>query len=262
MIEDLIEDKLGIKRDEEINSGNATYLDHAGCPLPGKSYLKSVYDELMSHTFANPHSAGSLLSTQTDKMIEDTRIMILDYINADKNEYEVIFTSGATGSVKIVVDSFPWNDDYRYLYPQNIHTSLLSVREYASTWSVLPFPSLYEISTHSESSLPLQSLPEDLLVSNSHNPCFLGVPAECNMSGAKVSLSKLFDLLDILKENHRCYWLLDAAKLLSTSKLDLRQYSKHLPDFIVCSFYKLFGYPTGIGALIVKKEVLPMLKKK
>lgn len=33
------------------------------------------------------------------------------------------------------------------------------------------------------------------------------------------------------------------------------------PPLAVCSMYKLFGYPTGIGALIVRKEVAKELKK-
>jgi molybdenum cofactor sulfurtransferase len=43
--------------------------------------------------------------------------------------------------------------------------------------------------------------------------------------------------------------LLDAAALVSSASLDLSQYQ---PDFVTLSFYKIFGFPTGIGALIVK----------
>jgi len=43
--------------------------------------------------------------------------------------------------------------------------------------------------------------------------------------------------------------LLDAASFVSTSKLDLKKYT---PDFVALSFYKIFGFPTGMGALIVK----------
>jgi len=30
---------------------------------------------------------------------------------------------------------------------------------------------------------------------------------------------------------------------------------------MVVSFYKMFGYPTGVGALIVKKDFLPLLDR-
>jgi selenocysteine lyase/cysteine desulfurase len=52
--------------------------------------------------------------------------------------------------------------------------------------------------------------------------------------------------------------LLDAAAYVPTSKLDLKTVK---PDFVSVSFYKIFGYPTGIGCLLVKKEKFDLLKK-
>ncbi|EEY68134.1 molybdenum cofactor sulfurase, putative [Phytophthora infestans T30-4] len=61
-------------------------------------------------------------------------------------------------------------------------------------------------------------------------------PAECNFSGVRHSL-------DLYVATHR---------------LNLSTYH---PDFVVLSFYKIFGYPTGLGALIVRKDVLSLLKR-
>ena len=33
------------------------------------------------------------------------------------------------------------------------------------------------------------------------------------------------------------------------------------PDFVTLSFYKLFGYPTGIGCLIARREALACLRR-
>jgi len=52
--------------------------------------------------------------------------------------------------------------------------------------------------------------------------------------------------------------LLDAAAYAPTNKLDLK---KVQPDFVSLSFYKIFGYPTGIGCLLVKKSSFDLLKK-
>ena len=51
---------------------------------------------------------------------------------------------------------------------------------------------------------------------------------------------------------------MDAAKFASTNPLDLSRYS---PDFVAISFYKLFGYPSGLGALLVRKDAGAILKK-
>ncbi len=52
--------------------------------------------------------------------------------------------------------------------------------------------------------------------------------------------------------------VLDAAAFVPTHKLDLTSVPA---DFVPLSFYKLFGYPTGIGALIMRKENTGLLRK-
>ncbi|CAF4899502.1 unnamed protein product, partial [Rotaria magnacalcarata] len=57
-----------------------------------------------------------------------------------------------------------------------------------------------------------------------------------------------------------CHWLtlVDCAKYLSTKPFSLSLYPV---DFVVLSFYKIFGYPTGLGALIIRNESLKLLNK-
>ncbi|CAG8505089.1 15397_t:CDS:2 [Acaulospora morrowiae] len=55
--------------------------------------------------------------------------------------------------------------------------------------------------------------------------------------------------------------LLDAAAFLTSSMVSLAD-KENSPDFVVMSFYKIFGFPTGLGALIVKSELAPILKKR
>jgi molybdenum cofactor sulfurtransferase len=52
---------------------------------------------------------------------------------------------------------------------------------------------------------------------------------------------------------------LDASALVSTSDLDLSEWQ---PDFVCLSFYKMFGYPTGVGALLVRRSSEHLLQKK
>ncbi len=261
MKEDLIAEKLGSSRDEEISTSSITYLDHAGCPLPGKGLLQAVFNDLQSQLYANPHSVGGIISTRTDSILENTRKHILRFIHADQDEYEVIFTAGATASVKLIVDIIDWKKDpFHFIYPQNIHTSLLSIRNYVKTWDYLPVDSLFETNSS-------QSFQHDSESNNAYNNLFFAIPAECNMSGAKLQVNKLFPILEKYRNccHDRFYWLLDIAKFVATSALNINEWfpkPETRPDFMILSFYKLFGYPTGIGALIVKKEVLPHLNKR
>jgi selenocysteine lyase/cysteine desulfurase len=73
-------------------------------------------------------------------------------------------------------------------------------------------------------------------------------PAQSNFSGAQYPLEWTLD-----RET-----LLDAAAYVPTHALSLRVYH---PTFVVLSFYKIFGYPTGVGALVVRHDALKRLKR-
>jgi molybdenum cofactor sulfurtransferase len=54
------------------------------------------------------------------------------------------------------------------------------------------------------------------------------------------------------------YTLLDAAALAPSSKISLRDTPA---DAMAVSFYKMFGFPTGVGGLIAKKSFLEHLQR-
>jgi molybdenum cofactor sulfurtransferase len=86
---------------------------------------------------------------------------------------------------------------------------------------------------------------------NGHN--LFAYPAQSNFSSVKHPL-------EWIEQAHSHGWdvLLDAAAFVPTNKLDL---SKVKPDFVPVSFYKIFGYPTGLGALIARKSALEKLNR-
>jgi selenocysteine lyase/cysteine desulfurase len=78
-------------------------------------------------------------------------------------------------------------------------------------------------------------------------------PAQSNFSSVKHPL-------EWIEKAHQHGWdvLLDAAAFVPTSRLDL---SEVKPDFVPVSFYKMFGYPTGLGAMIARKDALAKLQR-
>ena len=79
------------------------------------------------------------------------------------------------------------------------------------------------------------------------------MPAQSNFSGVKHPL-------DLVDEAQAAGWdvLLDAAAFVPTNPLDLQAVK---PDFVVLSFYKMFGYPTGVGCLLVRDRALARLHR-
>jgi selenocysteine lyase/cysteine desulfurase len=76
-------------------------------------------------------------------------------------------------------------------------------------------------------------------------------PAQSNFSGVQHSL-------EWINRAQAQGWdvLLDAAAFVPTNRLDL---SRWHPDFVSISFYKMFGYPTGVGCLLARKTALKKL---
>ncbi|XP_033624449.1 molybdenum cofactor sulfurase-like [Asterias rubens] len=90
--------------------------------------------------------------------------------------------------------------------------------------------------------------------------CLFAYPAQSNFSGAKYHLVDAdFESLPFSSVGlDRWAVLLDAASLVGTSPLNLGQCKA---DFVSISFYKIFGFPTGIGALIVRNDAARLLHK-
>jgi len=81
----------------------------------------------------------------------------------------------------------------------------------------------------------------------------LAYPAQSNFSGVQHPLR----WIELAHE--RGYdVLLDAAAYVPSNRLDL---SVVKPDFVPVSWYKVFGYPTGVGCLIARRDALGRLRR-
>jgi selenocysteine lyase/cysteine desulfurase len=78
-------------------------------------------------------------------------------------------------------------------------------------------------------------------------------PAQSNFSGVRHPLS-----LVTLAQSYGFDVLLDIAAFAPSHAVSLRQCPV---DFAALSFYKLFGYPTGVGALVARRDALAKLRR-
>lgn len=140
------------------------------------------------------------------------------------------------------------------VYLRDNHTSVLGMREYA--------PKSVPVSQE-QVSKSLNARSKSAAQNDDTRSLFV-YPAQSNFSGTKYPLWWI-DKIQKGALNGSCclnsakwFVALDAACFTSTSPLDLSVYK---PDFVTISFYKMFGYPTGLGALIVKNSSADCLKK-
>lgn len=239
--------QLRVNEFSRLDEEKQVYLDYTGGNLFAKSQLDKHYKMLSEHTFGNPHSTNPT-SQHSTKLVEEARAAVIRFFRAE--DYYCVFTQNASMALQIVGEGYPFSDDGHFLYCIDNHNSVNGIREYCSRngGSHDFFPIHFDTLSISE-----EDLLAKLKASKKENK-LLAYPAQSNVSGVKHDLSYIKTAQDL-------GWdvLLDAAAYVPTSILDL---SVHKPDFVSVSFYKIFGYPTGIGCLLVKKTKFNKLQKK
>lgn len=211
-------------------------------------------DDLSTNIYGNPHSHNPSSQLTTER-INEVRNKILHHFNTSSDEYSVIFTSGSTAAIKLVAESFDWQEKSALCVMESSHTSVVGIRECALKYTA-------NFLCIKDQDLKSKGLKQFILDKQTKDQDFSSsslfvYPAMCNFSGKKYPLDLIAEVHDIDTSNH-WFVMLDAASFVSTSNLDL---SKYKPDFIPVSFYKMFGFPTGIGTLIIRNKSADVLKK-
>ena len=224
-------------------SGHA-YLDFTGGALFPQSLVDAHTTMLRTSVLGNPHAENPASLASTNH-IARARARVLRFLDADPAEYTVVFTANATAALSLVAAGFRFGPDAPLVLSADNHNSVNGIREYAARAGA---PVHY---------LPLDgelrlAQPDVRLAGQAANGLF-AFPAQSNFSGVKHPLS-----LVRVAQSHGFRVVLDAAASLPTSRLSLREVPA---DFVALSFYKMFGYPTGVGALVARRGALSELSR-
>ena len=197
---------------------------------------------LRDGVLGNPHSANPTSSAAT-ALVERARTAVLRHFNAPESEYACIFTPNATGAIRLVGEAYPFR---RFLATADNHNSVNGLRQFARAKGAAT--AYVPVETPD---LRVARLADHL--DEADGPSLFAYPAQSNFSGVKHPL----EWIDLAHERG---WdvLLDCAAFAPTSRLDL---ARRQPEFVAVSFYKMFGYPTGLGALIARHRTLERLER-
>lgn len=225
------------------------YLDYTGAGLFASSQLAQHLELLESGVFGNPHSINPT-SAASGELVERARAYVLEFFRASPQEYVAIFTPNATGALRLVGEAYPFRSGDRFLLTFDNHNSVNGIREFArargaeTTYVPSDAPDL-----RVAASLVARYLTDT--VGEHHN--LFAYPAQSNFSGVQHPL-------EWIETAHAHGWdvLLDAAAYVPTNRLDLRIFH---PDFVAISFYKMFGWPTGVGCLLARRDALEKLER-
>jgi molybdenum cofactor sulfurtransferase len=232
-----------------LDAQQQVYLDYTGGGLYAECQVREHLEMLSLHVFGNPHSTNPASQAMT-ALVDRARHFVLTYFHASPDEYVVIFTPNASGALKLVGESYPFTPDGRYLLTFDNHNSVNGIREFAHAKGA------------SVTYVPL--VPPDLRVNETYlhpmlaqahpgQPNLFAYPAQSNVTGVRHPLEWIAHAQDL-------GWdvLLDCAAFVPSNRLDLSVWH---PDFVPLSFYKMFGYPTGIGCLLARTSALAKLRR-
>jgi selenocysteine lyase/cysteine desulfurase len=287
-------DRLRATEYSYLDAGGHVYLDYTGAGLPARAQLAGHAERIGGGCFGNPHSANPA-SVASTELIERARLAVLAYFRAPAEEYAVIFTPNATGACRLVGEAYPFGPRAELVLTQDNHNSVNGIREFArargAVTRYVPFSSPeLRVGDDAIAEVLARRKPGRLgaawrvarggvapwagrgsrarrqrsLAQTVDRPAaaasgvaaprrrgLFAYPAQSNFSGVQHSLR----WIEVAHE-HGYDVLLDAAAYVPSNRLDL---SVVKPDFVAVSWYKVFGYPTGVGCLIARREALGRL---
>jgi len=229
-----------------LDAQHQAYLDYAGSALYGDSQLRAHQALLRDGLFGNPHSDSGPSRASTE-VIEAARRRVLQFFDVDESTHEVCFTANTSAAIKLVAESYPFSPESGCILAADNHNSVNGIREYARRAGArvryLPL----------DDELRMPDAVLFLCEESLRGGGLVAFPAQSNFSGVQHPL-------DLVMKARALGFdvLLDVAAFVPSHAFSLR----HCPaDFVALSFYKLFGYPTGIGALVARRDALARLHR-
>ncbi|XP_057768445.1 uncharacterized protein LOC130988580 [Salvia miltiorrhiza] len=243
-----------------LGAGSKVCLDYCGFGL--FSLLQSVH-YLESSAFSLSEITANLSNhalyggAEIGTVEYDIKARIMDYLNIPENEYGLVFTVSRGSAFKLLAESYPFHTNKRLLTmfdheSQSVNWMAQSAREKGakvqSAW--FRWPTLKLCSTD----LRKQISNKKKRKKDSATGLFV-FPVQSRVTGAKYSYQWM-----ALAQQNNWHVLLDAGAL-GPKDMDSLGLSLFRPDFIITSFYRVFGYdPTGFGCLLIKKSVMSSLQ--
>jgi selenocysteine lyase/cysteine desulfurase len=232
-----------------LDATGQVYLDYTGGGLHGVSQIDAHVELLRRAVLGNPHS-NNPTSLAATALVEQCRRLVCEFFHALPEEYLCVFTPNATGALKLIGESYPFEPGGTFALTFDNHNSVNGIREFArrkgTTIAYVPVVA-------PELRLDRAAMTSVLTTANPSTRNLLAFPAQSNFSGVQHPL-------DLVDEAHEAGWdvFVDATAFAPTNRVDI---ARIRPDFASISFYKIMGFPTGVGCLLVRRERVESLTR-
>ncbi len=225
---------------------NYIYLDNGATTWKPKIVVDKINEYYTKYT-ANAHRGDYDISLKVDNEYENARDLVKEFINA-KTRQEIVFTSGTTNSLNMIVDGFFRN----HLEPGD--EVIITESEHAS--NILPWYRLAK-----DNGIIVKHCPLD----DNHYITLNNLKSIVTPNTKVISLAMITNVIGDLRpikeicefaHQNNIFVVVDGAQSVPHIKTDVQDLDC---DFLAFSGHKMCG-PTGIGILYGKYELLNELE--
>jgi cysteine desulfurase/selenocysteine lyase len=230
---------------QQVYNKDLVYLDNGATTQKPEVVIRTL-NELQEKLNSSIHRGLHYLSEQMTDRYETARERVRKFINAS-SPGEVIFTSGATGSINAVAFSFGEK------YVDQGDEIVISEMEHHS--NIVPWQMLCE-----RKGAHLKVIPFDdkgVMDLDAFRSLLSGKTRIVAVTHASNSLGTINPVKEVIRIAHEreIPVLVDGAQMVQHGKVDVQELDC---DFYVFSSHKIFG-PTGSGVLYGKEKLLDAL---
>ncbi|KAH7537958.1 hypothetical protein FEM48_Zijuj03G0148100 [Ziziphus jujuba var. spinosa] len=210
--------------------------------------------------FSISYKTGSLKTQllhggQESELESAIKKRIMGFLNISESDYSLVFTANRTSAFKLLADSYPFKTSRKLLTVYDYESEAVeSMNHYSEKRGAQVMSAEFSwprLRIHS-------SKLKKMIVSKKKKKKKRGLfvfPLHSRVTGARYP----YLWMSVAQENG-WHVLIDSCAL-GPKDMDSFGLSLFQPDFLICSFYKVFGEnPSGFGCLFVKKSVISILE--
>ncbi|KAH0458547.1 hypothetical protein IEQ34_013862 [Dendrobium chrysotoxum] len=235
-------------------------LDYCGFGL--FSYLQS-FEQWESSAFSLSEITANLSNhaiyggAEKGTAEHDIKTRIMDYLNIPENEYGLVFTVSRGSAFRLLAESYPFQTNKKLLTMFDHESqSVIWMAQSARERGAKAYNASFKWPTLKVCNSELRKLISCKKRRKRDSAVGLFVfPVQSRVSGVKYPYQWM-----AMAQQNNWHVLLDAGSL-GPKDMDSLGLSLYRPDFIITSFYRVFGSdPTGFGCLLIKKSVMGCLQ--
>lgn len=224
-------------------------------PLPSPPHSSDF--PVFHLTYRSVNLKNQLLEGGNESKLESAiKNRIRDFLNISEDDYSLVLTANRTSAFRLLAESYPF-ENYKKLLTVYDHESesveaMISTSEKRGGQSMAAKFTWPRLRIHSSK---LREMIMNKRVRNNKKKGIFVFQLQSRVTGARYS----YQWMKVAQENG-WHVLLDACAV-GPKDMDSLGLSLFQPDFLVCSFYKVFGEnPSGFGCLFVKKSSISILE--